>query len=284
MLHGEEKLLLKLMSECKRVDNLFATYRGHWDNIYRYIYPTKDNMYDMTDSHNYNRQRFIFDNTAQHSLDLLASFLFYMLFNPTKNWLKWGYGVEEIDEDMGVRKFLQSLNKAANYDINRSNFYSEIYPWLKNCLSIGNGLFLINDLPDNRGVVYKNLSLGPNSFSISNIDYAPNKVFRRHKMTYVDMFMKFGEEKVKRKLPEQVRKNLERNDAFDYMMKPQVLRHIIYPKEELDFLQDTISTINKKYLSIYVLEDYKTILDIKGFDDHPKHLSLIHISEPTRPY
>ena len=95
-----------------------------WDSLTRevlkYVSPNKKEIYSMTPG----QDRFweLFDSSAIHYSELLASALHSMLTNPSVQWFELSTGDIKLDNVPHVRNYLQDLVRRIHQILNNTNF------------------------------------------------------------------------------------------------------------------------------------------------------------------
>jgi hypothetical protein len=137
----------KALKLIKYYDKLKAdrhTWDSHWREIAEYIIPNKDAINGKRAT---GEKKFsdLYDGTAVHSNELLASALHGMLTNPTTPWFGLTTGLPQLDQDDEVRKWLQESVRIMHNIMNNSNFQTEIHEVYLDIGSFGTGALLIDE-------------------------------------------------------------------------------------------------------------------------------------------
>jgi len=135
----------------ERYDTLKAqrsSWETHWQEIANYFLPRKSNI---TIKHTKGDKRHdqIYDGTATHALELLASSLNGMLTNTISPWFILKYRDEATNADDQAAEWLESCAKIMQQVFQRSNFQQEIFELYHELLAFGtSAMFIADDVDD----------------------------------------------------------------------------------------------------------------------------------------
>jgi hypothetical protein len=104
-------------------------WQRQWDDLAEYILPRKDQVYGMPVIHNkgdfkHNR---LYDSTAIHANEQLASALHNSLMSPTAKWFSFSAGNPEVDKDYDVQLWLEDTRDKVLSVINNSNLHTQAH-------------------------------------------------------------------------------------------------------------------------------------------------------------
>jgi len=258
------------MSEDKglalQIKKRFETLKGdrkNWDNHWRevadYVIPRKDDVYKTRRSvtgEKKSNKSFLFDSTAIHANELLASALHSMLTNPSLNWFELTTGVPEIDRLDDVRLWLQRTAETMHQTLNNSNFQTEIHEVYLDLGSFGTGLIQIEEDPE-RLLRFRARPVY-DGYIQENSKGVVDTIFREEWMSLRNIVDKFGKEKLNEKLLRELDKN------------PDSKKHIIhgvFPRKNLN--NKKIGPKNMPYASVYSLSEESIVLEESGFNEFP---------------
>jgi hypothetical protein len=248
----------KALKFIKYYDKLKAdrhTWDSHWREIAEYILPNKDNINGAKTS---GEKKFsdLYDGTAVHSNELLASALHGMLTNPTTPWFGLTTGVPQLDADDDVRKWLQDTVRAILNIMNNSNFQTEIHETYLDIGSLGTGALLIDE--DDTDVL-RFLSIPIYEVYIDeNHKGVVNTVARCFKKPVKDVVDEFGEEVFKSQ------------GCEDLLKKPLLEVEVLHVVgENTTYNPFKLEYGNYRYYSEYILKEKKIILESKGYNTFP---------------
>jgi hypothetical protein len=252
---NQDEKALKLIKYYEKLKADRATWESHWREIAEYIIPNKD---AITGQKAAGEKKFsdLFDGTAVHSNELLASALHGMLTNPTTPWFGLTTGVPQLDQDDDVKKWLQDCVRVMHNIMNNSNFQTEIHEVYLDIGSFGTGALLIEE--DDVDVL-RFLSIPIYQMYIDeNYKGMVSTVARCFKKPVKDIVDEFGEE------------IFEEHKLGDLLKDPhkefEVL-HVI--GENTKYNPHVIEVGNNKFYSEYILKEKKITLSSKGFNTWP---------------
>ncbi len=232
-----------------------ANWEAHWREVAEYILPNKDGI---TGQKAPGEKKFgdLYDTTAVHSNELLASALHGMLTNPTTPWFGLSTGIPALDGDDDVRKWLQESVRAMHNIMNNSNFQTEIHEVYLDIGSLGTGALLIEE--DDTDIL-RFLSIPiPEVYIDENYKGQVSCVARCFKKPIKDIVDEFGEFA------------FMEAGMMDLLKKPHMEMEILHiVGENTAFNPHFIEVGNKKFYSEYILKDKKITLESKGYDTFP---------------
>ena len=100
---------------------------SHWKDIAEFVMPNKDNVYLYDRAPGEKKFNDLYDSTAIHANELLASALHSMLSNPSNIFFGLTTGNTALDKNDEVRKWLQECVRRMHQVLNNSNFQTEIH-------------------------------------------------------------------------------------------------------------------------------------------------------------
>jgi hypothetical protein len=113
-----------------------------WDSIVKYVLPARDDVYtknNKVQGEMKETKHALYDSSAIHFNELLASALHSMLTNPTLKWFTLTTGDPKLDSRPPVRKWVQALVDSMHQLLQNSNFHTEIHEVYLDLGSIGTG-------------------------------------------------------------------------------------------------------------------------------------------------
>lgn len=228
---------------------------AHWRDIAEYVLPNKDNIHGGNTAGD-KKAIELYDTTGVHSNVLLASALHGMLTNPSLPWFGLTTGMDELDADDDVRKWLQDSARIMLNVMNNSNFQTEIHEVYLDQGSFGTGALLINE--DDVDII-RFLSIPIYEMYIDeNFKGNVSTIARCFKKPLKDILEEYGEEVF-----------LENNLAslLKDPHKEYEILHVIGENTEYNPYVEDVG--NFKYYSETILKEKKIILRSKGFNTFP---------------
>lgn len=248
---------LKILKVLEKLKSDRSNWESHWKDIAEYVVPNKDNIWNQDQTKGEKKFNDLYDGTAVHSNELLASALHGMLTNPTNPFFGISTGDVQIDKRDDVKKWLQDCSRKMHDVLNNSNFQTEIHEVYLDLGSFGTACLFIDE--DDEDVV-RFLSHPIHQVWISeNYKGIVDTVIREFKKPMKDILEEFGEKWI-----EQVPHLM--NIKSD-LQKEFTVVHSVYPNNEYN--PQAIDKTKKPYLSCYVLKELNVILREKGYDTFP---------------
>jgi hypothetical protein len=245
----------KLIKYYEKLKGDRSTWESHWREIAEFVVPNKD---AINGSKTAGEKKFgdLFDGTAVHSNELLASALHGMLTNPTTPWFGLTTGVPTLDRDDEVRKWLQESVRAMHNVMNNSNFQTEIHETYLDLGSFGTGSLLIEE--DDIDVI-RFLSLPIyQGYIDENYKGQVSAYCRCFPKPVKDIVDEFGEEVLKENGLEDLLKNPH---------KDMEILHVV--GENTKYNPHFVEVGNNRFYSEYILKDKKITLKTEGYNTFP---------------
>lgn len=250
----ESQMYLKKYKACKHKR---ANWDEHWRDVARYVIPNKENVFDYNHRSKGDRKNLqLYDSSARHYNELLASALHSMLTNPSVQWFELTTGEREIDNIPAVKDYLQRTVRKIHQVLNNTNFQTEIHEVYLDLGSFGTGAMLIDE--DDENVM--NFSSRPiyQFHVMENFKNQIDTFFIEIAMSGRKIMQKYGEDELGEDLYKKC-KDKPDNDHIVIMM--------VCPNEDRDPKLKLPS--NKPFKSIHIHEKTGTILKRSGFDEFP---------------
>jgi len=192
-----DKKPLELLTRYEKLNNARnSTWNESWSNIAKYIQPRKDFVYTKFDAvKGEERMWKLYDSSAIHASELLASALHSMLTNPTLNWFQMSSGDPDLDKDSDVRLWLQRLTNKMHQLMNNSNFHTAIHEVYLDLTSFATGPMRID--PDD-DFVFRFKAMPVFLVTLAeNSKGEVDTVFTEDMMTVRQIIQKWGEDVLK---------------------------------------------------------------------------------------
>jgi len=252
---SDKRLALELVKRYDSMENQRVNWTQHWQELAYYVMPRKDDIYKSKTAGE-KKGLYLYDSTAHHAAVLLASALHSMLTNPVSNWFNLCTGDRTIDELEEVIQWYYDTENTIHQVLLNSNFHSEIHEAYLDIVTFGTGPMLIEKDED----FYVRFQARPiyECYLDENNKGRIDTLFRKFEWTLRQIVQQWGIER----LPE----DLQRKYKEDSNCKHMILQ-AIYPREDYD--RTKIDGKNKKFASVYVLCETKTVLSEHGFDQFP---------------
>ena len=243
---------------CRNYDRLKGergTWESHWQEIVDYTLPRKDQITIRTTPGEKKAQK-IYDTTAPHALEILASGLHTMLTNPSILWFGLQTGITEIDKRDDVRKWLQECVTVINNTLNKTNFQDQIHEVYFDLGSIGTALLVIEE-DEETDVNFISVQVSQALLSESRKKKV-DTVYRCVEYTSSQLLEIYGEQAFDANTNDVLRK--------DSMRKWEVI-HAVFKNDNYNPFSKSLK--NKPFVSAHVLKDTKRVIKEGGFDVFP---------------
>lgn len=133
----------------KRLDKLSGD-RGNWESVWQeimdYVLPRKSNITTQY-AKGEKRNTVVYDSTAIHSNELLASSLQGTLSSSSTKWFGLRLRKKELNEMDAVKEWLQECENTMYRAFNQSNFRTESHESYLDLTSIGTACLLVEEKP-----------------------------------------------------------------------------------------------------------------------------------------
>ena len=105
-----------------------ANWEAHWRDVARFVMPEKDNVWDWKNASKGEEKHLqVYDSSAIHFNELLASAFHSMLTNPSTQWFDLKTRSKKINALGPVKEYLQEVVAIAHLLLNNSNFQTEVH-------------------------------------------------------------------------------------------------------------------------------------------------------------
>ena len=245
-------LIAQLDRRYKTLQSKRSNWEKHWQELADYMLPRKA---DITKKRTQGDKRteLIYDGTAVHSVELLASSLHGMLTSPSTPWFSMRYRDPSLQNNDLANEWLETCMDQMYQAFNRSNFQQEIHELYYDLVVFGTAAFYVEG--DRDGLRFSCRHIAEITIA-EDANGKVDTVYRKFKITARAAAQRFGEDV----LPPQIKKDLQ-NDPH----KEHEIVHAIYPRGET---KGKIAK-NKAIASVYYHADSRQQLSEGGFDDFP---------------
>ena len=245
-------MIAALDKRYKTLQSQRSNWENHWQQLADYMLPRKA---DITKKRTQGDKRteLIYDGTAIHAVELLASSLHGMLTSPSTPWFALRFRNPQLQRDDRANEWLELCLDQMYQAFNRSNFQQEIHELYYDLVVFGTAALYVD--ADQEGLRFNARHIAEICIS-ENAQGEVDTVYRKFKMTARAMAQRFGEEV----LPTQVVKDLKHEPY-----KEHDIVHAIYPRQE----SKGALAKDKPVASIYYTCDSRQMLSEGGFDQFP---------------
>ena len=266
-----DKINTKITDLLKRFSNLESSFsqRDDWLNrISHYATPTLYNYKNDKSSSRSNLPNDVYDSTMVQSANIFANGLYSYLTNPSSKWFKLILRDKKQMEISGVKDWLESVENKMFSVLSATNFYSEMHQQYSSLVGGNCVLYREKDVED--VVRYYALPLTDCYFELDSRGKV-GAMYRRIKRTPLQVVDEFPET-----VSEKVRQMAQTAQADTYI---DVI-HGVRPRWHRDMRKK--DKLNKKFESVYIDKDNKTLLKEDGYDTFPFFVGWF-IKDPSSP-
>jgi hypothetical protein len=249
------KLAKTLKDNLSRLMERRSNWESHWQEVSDYMMPRKADI-TKERSRGDKRHTLIYDATAIHSLELLASSLHGMLTSSVNKWFALRYKETAVNENDEAREWLDDVTDKMYIAISRSNFQQEVFETYFDLIAFGTSCLMIEDDKDD---IIRFSSRHIKEIYISeNAKGLVDCIYRRFKMPASSVVEKFGLENVSRDIQNNFKKKPFEEIDLVHVVKPRD----IYNPNKMD-------KKNMPFSSIYFEYESGHIISIGGFREFP---------------
>jgi hypothetical protein len=227
-------MIAQLDRRYKTLQSQRSNWENHWQELADYMLPRKA---DITKKRTQGDKRteLIYDGTAIHAVELLASSLHGMLTSPSSPWFSMRYRNPDLQNNDLANEWLELCLDQMYQAFNRSNFQQEIHELYYDLVVFGTAAFYIESSED--GLRFSSRHIAEICIS-ENSKGQVDTVYRKFKMSSRAMAQRFGEEN----LPAQCQKDLK-NEPY----KEHEIIHAVYPRSEAKgkLAKDSVSSYGR---------------------------------------
>jgi hypothetical protein len=247
-----DPLVSRLDRRYRDLANARSNWEHHWQQLADYMLPRKADIVKKRTQGD-KRTELIYDGTAIHAVELLASSLHGMLTSPSTPWFSMRFRERELQGNDAANEWLESCIDQMYQAFHRSNFQQEVHELYFDLVVFGTGAIYVEGADD--GVRFGTRHIAEISIS-EDANGIVDTVYRKFKMTARAMEQQFGRDA----LPPVVLKDIENSPYTEH-----TILHAVYPRTD----KPGRAAKNKRIASIYYHMDSKALLSESGFDDFP---------------
>ncbi len=249
------KLASELKNNLSRLMEKRSNWEIHWQEVADYMLPRKADI-TLERPKGDKRHIKIFDGTATHSLELLASSLHGSLTSSVNKWFGLRFKEALVNQDDEAREWLDTVTDLMFLAISRSNFQQEVHETYFDLVAFGTSCLQIEE--DKEDIIrfssrhIKEIYISEDSRGMVNC------IYRRFKMSAKATVDKFGLEILSKKTQDTFKKS-----PFDDIE----LVHVVKPRDMYN--PRKMDKQNMPFVSIYFEYDTGHIISQGGFKEFP---------------
>jgi len=249
------KFSKELKDNMSRLQTKRQVWESHWQEVADYMLPRKSDV-NTERSRGDKRNIKIYDATAVHSLELLASSLHGMLTSAAQRWFQLRYKEALLNESDEAKEWLEDAMDKMYIAISRSNFQTEIFENYHDLIAFGTSCLFIEE--DKDDIVRFSARHIKEIYITENEKGFVDTIYRKFKLTAKAALEKFGKENVSRDLAVKFTKA-----PFDDVE----IVHVVRPRSVFD--PNKLDKQNMPFQSVYMEYETGHIISIGGFREFP---------------
>ena len=249
------ELARELKDNLSRLQGKRQNWESHWQEVADFMLPRKSDI-NTERSRGDKRNVQIFDSTAVHSLELLASSLHGMLTSQANRWFQLRYKEAILNDSDEAKEWLEDAMDKMYIAFARSNFQQEIFENYHDLIAFGTSCLFIEE--DQDDIIRFSARHIKEIYITENEKGLVDTIYRKFKMTAKAALERFGKDNVSRDLLVKFQKT-----PFDDVE----LVHIVKPRSVID--PRKLDKKNMPFQSVYMEYETGHIISIGGFREIP---------------
>ena len=249
------ELAKELKDNLSRLQTKRQNWESHWQEVADYMLPRKSDI-NKERSKGDKRNVQIYDATAVHSLELLASSLHGMLTSTATRWFQLRYKEALLNDSDEAKEWLEDAMDKMYVAFARSNFQQEIFENYHDLIAFGTSCLFIEE--DQDDIVRFSARHIKEIYITEDQKGFVDTIYRKFKMTAKAAFDRFGKEQLSRDLLVKFQKT----PFDDVEMVHVVRRRNVFDPKKLD-------KQNMPFQSVYMEYETGHIISIGGFREFP---------------
>lgn len=245
----------EITEKFKQLKSKRSTWESAWSDIADFILPRRSGM-DITQTKGDPYGEAMFDSTANSAAQLLADGLQGYITTPTSRWFRLGFETPDLKDLEVGKEWLEECEEVIAYIFGRTNFYEAISQVFLDGVTIGTATLYIEDDFEN-GSIYFTARHPKEIFIETNPQGKVDTVFRYYKQSAKNIVELWGEN-----LPNGFADAAKKNPYEEHN-----IIHAVFPREDRDYYK--ADKVNKRFASIYILEEQNHMLAEGGYDEMP---------------
>lgn len=250
-----DKRAAMLLKRFSTLQGQRQTWESHWQEVADYIVPRKADITKKRSSGD-KRSELIFDGTAIHAAELMASSLHGMLTNASTPWFALRFTDDSFETDDIAKEWLLSVTDVMYQELHRSNLHEAIHELYSDLVTFGTAVMFI-DKDENDALRFSTRHIAECYLAEDEFGRV-DTVYREFKMSARAAVRQFGIENVSERIAK-----CEERDPYEQLR----ILHLVTPRT--DRVAERIDALNKPFASVYLDPEDKVILSESGFDEMP---------------
>ena len=232
-----------------------SSWEEHWQEVADYFLPRKSDV-NTQKTRGDKRNIKVFDSTAIHSLELLASSLHGTLTSSANRWFSLRFKEASMNEDDSAREWIEDSIDKMYLAFSRSNFQQEVFETYHQLICFGTSCLMIEE--DEKDIIRFSTRHIKEIYIAEDSRGMVNCIYRRFKISAKAAVEKFGFENLSRST-----QNIFKNTPFDEVE----LCHVVKPRDMYN--PKKLDKMNMTFVSIYFEYNDDFIISVSGFREFP---------------
>ena len=250
-----KKLAKQLKSSLDQLIQKRSTWENHWQEVSDYFLTRKSDV-NTQRTRGDKRNIQIFDSSAVHSLELLASSLHGMLTSSANRWFALRFKEAAVNSDDRAREWLEDATDKMYLAFARSNFQQEVFECYNDLICFGTSCLYIEE--DSEDIIRFSSRHIKEIYISEDARGMVNCIYRRFKITAKAAVEKFGFDNLSRSI-----QNTYKSSPFDDVE----LCHVVKPREMYN--PKKLDKSNMPFMSAYFEQNDDHIISQGGFRNFP---------------
>lgn len=256
------QLASSLIDQKGKLQSNRGNFENVWQQISEFVLPNRGDFTFMRAKGARSDYR-VFDTTAIQANEMLAAALHSGLTNPASRWFDLRPRNPLLRDNDNVKRWIDEVLRIMfkTFDSSIGNFYQQNHELLLDLVAYGTACIYVDE-ETGVGIRFNTRHLSE-IYIVENNKGSVDTIYRCFKFTARQAAQEWGEEN----LSPQVKTALamEPHKEFQFL-------HIVMPRKDAHRIDaSSLNGIpdNRKFISFYVCEDDKAVVDVKGFYEMP---------------
>lgn len=231
-----------------------------WKDIARFVSPDRDIWNTSSKEWTHAPASHIYDGTPLSAIRLMANGLQgYMASKQTKSFkikLESFRSLRQQPYSGRIRRFMQDLEDAFYWVINRSNFYNAVHEAFCNGGTFATTVMFIDRMPGSDKLTFVTEHI-KNCWIAENMNREVDTIHRKIMISARDIVKRW---------PDSLSDDFKQSARERPFQNHEVL-HAVFPREDRDYTK--VDNQNKRFASVWILTSESVLLEENGFDANP---------------
>lgn len=254
----DKKLVTTTIDRLGKLKQIRSPWENTWQDCTDFVNPRRGDFNAQRSQGDRTRFDKVYDSTAPLANEQLAAGLHGYLTAPSETWFTLVLEKMREEEDEQTQMWLQGVVDMMFREVfhsPNSNFGSMIHELYLDLGSYGTGVLYVEDKPG-RPINFRTYHLAE-CYIAENAEGAVDTLYRQYKHSGRQLVQMY-----KDKLPEKFVENVYKDPHKEY-----TCIHAVEPRDS--FNPDSKLAKNMPWMSAYILEEEKLVLNVGGFNEFP---------------